>query len=327
MNRPYRWGILGAGNIAEKFASAINYTEGAEMYAVASQDENRARTFAEKYGATRYYGDYVRLSDDPEVDIIYIATPHAFHRDQAILCLERGKPVLSEKPMALSSSQVQDMIDASHKHKRFLMEGMWSRFMPSINKTLQIIEDDVIGPVQYVQADFGIQAPFNPDRRMYNLKLGGGSILDVGVYPIFLATLLLGDPVLVQSVGKLSHTGVDEYASIQLQYKQGQIANIFSAITIKTSLRAEIAGPKGRVILHNPFYKATTMSLELNSGGTEDFSFPYEHNGFEYEIRAVMKCLDEAALECTLMPLEMTLRLAAIMDKVRAQCGVIYEGT
>ena len=324
MNKTYRWGILGAGKIAEKFASALNYTEGAEVYAVASQDVEKAERFAKKFGAIRSYGSYASLAEDPDVDIIYIATPHAFHCEQALLCLQQNKPVLCEKPMALSVDQVQQMIDAARSHNTFLMEGMWSRFMPSINKTLELIQQDVIGPVQYIQADFGIQAPFDPNGRMFDLKLGGGSLLDVGVYPLFLTTLLLGEPALIQSVGKLSVTGADEYCSIQLQYPGGQIANIYSSITIRTSLKAEIAGPKGRIILPNPFYRSTSVSTELNSGETQSFPFPYDHNGFEYEIRAVMQCLDEGAVECALMPHSMSLQIAGIMDTVREQCGIVY---
>ena len=324
MKRSYRWGILGAGNIAAKFASALNYTEGSEVFAVASRDGNKAKEFAEKYGATHVYDEYSKLAEDPNVDIIYIATPHAFHREQAILCLNNKKPVLCEKPMALNYQQVYDMVTAAVGNQTFLMEGMWSRFMPSVNKVLELINEDIIGPVQFVRADFGFQAPYNPHGRLFDLKLGGGSLLDVGIYPLFLTTLLLGEPSRIQSMAKIGDTGADEYCSMQLQYTGGQVANIFSGITIKTSLTAEIVGSKGRILLPAPFYKATSMSVELNSGDSNSFSFPYDHNGFEYEIREVMLCLDKGVIQSDLLSHETSLSMARVMDTVREQCGIVY---
>lgn len=325
MDRSYRWGILGAGRIAEKFASALNFTKGAELHAVASRDGGKAVHFMEKYGATHAYNEYIKMIEDPETDIIYIATPHTFHHEQAILCLEHKKPVLCEKPMALNLEQVSQMINTANSHQTFLMEGMWSRFMPSINKMLDLINEDTIGHVQYVQADFGFQAPFDPEGRLYNLQLGGGSLLDIGIYPIFLTTLLLGEPSRIQSMAKLAVTGADEYCSMQFQYAGGQIANIFSSITVKTSLTAEIAGLKGKINLHCPFYKATELSIELNNGEINHFSFPHEHNGFEYEIREVMQCLDKGYTECPLMPHDFSVQMARTMDRVREQCGIVYK--
>jgi predicted dehydrogenase len=325
MERSYRWGILGAGNIAGKFASALNYTERAEVYAVASREADKAKQFADKYGAAHSYGNYQELAEDPDVDIIYIATPHSFHEDQAILCLRNRKPVLCEKPMALNSKQVNSMVDAAHANKTFLMEGMWSRFMPAINKMLELIEAGVIGPVRYVRADFGFPAPYNLEGRLYNIKLGGGSLLDVGIYPLFLTTLLLGAPSTIRSLAKLAVTGADEYCNMLFQYPEGEIANIFSSITIKTSLTAEIAGTKGRIYLQPPFYKTNTLTLELNEGDSQNFSFPHEHNGFEYEIRQATACLDKGLLESPLIPHSFSLQMARVMDTVMEQCGIVYS--
>lgn len=324
MTRTYRWGILGAGNIANKFASAIKYTANAEVYAVASRDINKAKEFSGKYGAAKVYGRYDQLVEDAGVDIIYIATPHVFHCEQVIMCLEHKKAVLCEKPMALSFQQVTKMVNASREYQTFLMEGMWSAFMPSIKKAVELINQDIIGPVKYIRADFGFQAPSDPNNRLYNLKLGGGSILDVGIYPLFLTTLLLGEPSRIQSMAKLAATGADECCSMQFQYAGGQLANIFSSIGVKTSLTAEITGAKGRILLPAPFYKATALSLELNDGESKQFSFPYEHNGFEYEIREVMQCLEKGMIECPGMLHERSLTMARMMDTVREQCGVVY---
>lgn len=321
----YRWGIIGAGNIAAKFASALRYTEGAEVFAVASRDSGKGNAFAEKFGASHIYTDYAQLAADEEVDVIYIATPHAFHCEQALMCLDRHKPVLCEKPMALNYNQVSRMAAAAKSSNTFLMEGMWSRFMPSINKVLELIKSDVIGNMQCVRADFGFAAPYNPQGRLYNLQLGGGALLDVGIYPLFLTHLLLGQPSLIQSMGKLADTGADEYCSMQFQYPGGQTASIFSSITIKTGLTADIIGTKGRVHLSCPWYKATEMTVILHTDERQSFSFPYEHNGFEYEIREVMRCLDQGLTESPLMPLDFSLQMAATLDTVMQQCGIVYH--
>lgn len=325
MENAIKWGILGPGNIAGKFAAAIRHVEGSEVYAVASREREKAEAFAAKYDARVIYDNYEELAADNQVDVIYVATPHAFHCEQSIMCLRHKKPVVCEKPMALDLHQVTRMVDAARTNQVYLLEGMWSRFMPATQKMLELVKDDVIGPVQYLRADFGFNAPFDPEGRLYDLKLGGGSLLDVGIYPLFLTTLLLGEPERVQSIGKLSETGADEYCSMLFQYAGGEIANIFSSITIKTSLTAEIAGPKGRIFLDAPFYKSNLLRLELNNGETQQFEFPHELNGFEFEVREVMKNLRAGELECPLLPLDFSMRMARIMDTVRGQIGVEYR--
>jgi predicted dehydrogenase len=323
MSKNYRWGIIGAGRIAAKFASAINYTEGAELYAVASRDLANADTFKSTHQASVCYNQYEKLAKDPMVDVIYIATPHAFHSSQAVMCLQEGKPVLCEKPMALDRIEVSKMISAAKDNDCFLMEGMWSRFMPAINKVLEI-KDEALGQLRYVRADFGFQAPFDPHSRLFDRSLGGGSLLDVGIYPLFLTVLLFGEPETIQALGKLSGTGADEYCNVQFQYAGGETASIFSSITVKTSLTAELAGTKGRIYMHNPWYRTNSITLESNEGEPQEFSFPYEHNGFEYQVRHVMDCLDKGLRESPLMPLDFTLTMVRVMDKIREQVGVIY---
>jgi predicted dehydrogenase len=324
MKRNYRWGILGAGRIAEKFSLALDHTEGNEVYAVASQDGNRAREFADKHGAPKAYTGYQALVEDPEVDIIYIATPHSFHKEQAELCLAHRKPVLCEKPLALTLRESEEIIRKAKETGVFFMEGMWSSCMPATRKALEIIKDDLIGPVQFIRADFGFNAPVDLQGRLYNIELGGGSLLDVGVYPLFLAHNFLGEPSKIQSLGKLASTGADEYCNIQLQYPGGETAMIYSSITVKTSLTAEIAGTKGRIYLQAPFYKSNELILELNTGEKTSFAFPHEVNGFEFEIRKVAESLDNGLLECEWMPHSYTLAVARVMDTVRKQIGIDY---
>jgi predicted dehydrogenase len=324
MKRNYRWGILGAGRIAEKFAAALNYTEGAELYAIASRDVEKGRAFATAFKATKQYNRYEDLVMDAAVDIIYIATPHAFHCEHALLCLRHRKPVLCEKPLALNEREATKMTAEARRQEVFLMEGMWSRFMPSINKAKELVGAGVIGPVQYLHADFGFKAPYDVQGRLYNRKLGGGSLLDVGIYPVFLSSFLLGEPATIHTVAGRAATGADEYCNVVFQYPGGQTAHIFSAINVQTGLQAEIAGTEGRILLQRPWYKSEELVIELSSGETRSLSFPLECNGFEYEIREVMECLDKGFSECPALPLDFSLQMSRTIDSIGRQAGVAY---
>ncbi len=325
MKKNYRWGILGAGRIAEKFCTALNFVEGATVYAVASRDIEKAKAYASKFKATKFYDNYEDLMQDDNIDIIYIATPHAFHYEQTMACLKKGKHVLCEKPMALSYRQTAAMINAAKEYKVFLMEGVWTACMPFIGKIKELITADVIGKLQYVSADFGFNTPVDLEGRLYNKSLGGGSMMDVGIYPLFFATLLLGEPSLVKAAYKLSVTGVDEYINVVLQYPDGEAAHLLSSIHFNTAIEAEIVGTKGRIKISNPWFKATDFTLYLEDDKVQNFSMPHMSNGFEYEIEEVMNCLDKGLLESEKMPHQLTLLISKIMEDVLMQGGVVYE--
>jgi predicted dehydrogenase len=324
MKTKVRWGILGAGRIAEKFAAALNYTEGAELCAIASREAEKGKAFAAAWKASRQYTDYEALAKDPDIDIIYIATPHAFHYEHSFLCMAHGKAVLCEKPMALNYSQVSAMVGEARERELFLMEGMWTRFMPSINKAKELIDRGVIGELRHIDAGFGFEAPYDVQGRLYNRALGGGSLLDVGIYPVFLASFFLGMPSAIQSMASKAPTGVDSYCHALLQYPGGQTAHIFSAINVQTGLQAEITGTKGRLILPRPWYKSEQLLLELNSGETSSFSFPRGCNGFEYEIQEVMDCVANGFTECPALPLDFSLQMSRVVDEIGRQAGVGY---
>ncbi len=314
--KTYRWGILGAGRIADKFCTALNFVNGSQVYAIASRDAENAKAFATKHNATKFYTSYIDLATDTDIDIIYIAAPHAFHYEHTMLCLQHHKHVLCEKPMSLNSKLSSEMMDFATKQNLFLMEGLWTRFMPFTEKILSLIADDVIGIIKHVQADFGFAAPFDINGRMFNKALGGGSVLDVGIYPIFLATLLLGKPSDIHAVVNKAATDVDASADMLLQYIDGTTAHLLSSIGFNTPITATILGIKGRIEVHNPFFKATDLSLILNDGTTVKFSFPHPCNGFEYEIEHVMHCLENGLLQSPKMPHSFTLQLSNIMDEV-----------
>jgi len=314
--KTYRWGILGAGRIADKFCTALNFVNGSQVYAIASRDAANAQYFASKHHGIKYYTSYTDLVEDQDVDIVYIATPHAFHYEHTMLCLQHHKHVLCEKPMSINSKLSHEMMAFATKQNLFLMEGLWMRFMPFTEKILSLIADDAIGSVKHVQADFGFAAPFDVKGRLFNKALGGGSVLDVGIYPIFLATLLLGKPSAIHSVINKAVTDVDESADMLLQYDNGATAHLLSSIGFNTPITATILGTKGRIEVQNPFFKATYLSLVLNDGTIESFSFPHLCNGFEYEIEHVMYCLENRLLQSPKMPHSFTIQISTIMDEV-----------
>jgi predicted dehydrogenase len=325
MKRNYRWGILGAGRIAEKFCTAIAFVEGSEVYAVASRDISKAKDYAARFNASRSYDNYQELVTDKEVDIIYIATPHSFHYEQALVCLQHQKAVLCEKPMTLSHVQTAELVAAARENRVFLMEGLWTACMPFMDKVRSIIANGRIGQLQYLAADFGFEAPPDPEGRLYKKSLAGGSVLDIGVYPVSLATILLGEPSLVRSVSKLAGTGVDEYANVIMQYSNGATAHVLSSIIFNTPIEATIIGTKGRISIRSPWFKATELSFLPHEGAAEDFSIPHDCNGFEHEVREVMHCLDQGLLESPKVSHELSLAISRTMDQVLLQAGVLYD--
>ena len=324
MSKNYRWGILGAGHIAEKFCTAIGFVEGAAVYAIASRDAEKGAAFAARHQAAVLYDNYEALMLDEKVDIIYIATPHAFHYEQAIACFKNRKAVLCEKPMSLSYRQTKEMIEAAHESKVFFMEGMWTACMPFMEKIKQLVQEDVIGNIQFLSANFGFAAPVNLEGRLYKKALGGGAMMDVGVYPLYLATAILGEPSQLKSISKLTETNVDEYTNMVLQYPGGATAQLISAITFQTAIEATIIGTKGTINIKNPWFKATEFSVLLNDGSNQQYNMPHQSNGFEHEVKEVMHCLDNGFLQSKKVPHELSLLMSKITGEVLVQAGVEY---
>jgi predicted dehydrogenase len=319
-----KFGILGPGKIANRFADAFKYVPDAKIYAVASRDAEKADQFATRYGAQKAYDSYEQLADDPDVDVIYIATPHAYHHEQTLMCLNKGKAVLCEKPLSLNLRQTTEMIDLAKRRKIFLMEGMWSRFFATTHKTLELIASGVIGDVKFVHADFGFAGPVNMESRLYNLALGGGAQLDVGVYPLFFSLLLLGNPYEVKALSHLASTGADTVTNALLTFHSGAVAHIHSSIVSDSVKEAHVIGTLGKIIIQSPWHKSEKVTLKLNSGETEEFSFPHSGNGFEFQIDEVVRCLKAGKTESDLMPFSLSLMMAEVSDEIRRQGGVRY---
>jgi len=322
----YRWGIIGPGKIAQKFAVALTLAGSAQLEAIASRDGNRAREFAEKFNAPRYFDSYEALVKDPDIDAIYVATPHAFHCEQTILALTHGKPVLCEKPMALTQREVGKMVQAARDNKVFLMEAMWTRFLPHMQKILQLVYEGHLGTIRYVRADFGFAGPYHPDNRLFNLALGGGALLDIGVYPLFLCLAILGAPQNILATGQLAVTGADESSHALLQYDTGATAVLSSTFAAQTSISAEIAGTEGLIEIPAAWYKNDRFTLRRPGVEPETFQLEPMVNGFEYQIRELMQCVDKGLIESPSMSHDFSLLLSRTMDEIRRQTGVRYRG-
>lgn len=320
----YNWGILGPGKIARKFASALEIPKHSRLYAVASRDQNRAKDFASEFNADKYYSDYIDLIQDPQIDVVYIATPHAFHYELATACLENNKPVLSEKPLTLDAEQTEKLLALCEKNKVFLMEALWTRFIPMTVSILEKIHQGIIGDIQYIKADFGFPAPFNPAGRLFDPALGGGSLLDVGIYPLFLSTLILGQPEKIQASGRLSDSKIDLDCQAVLQYAGNKTALIASSIHYQMPITAEITGTRGQIQIPCPWYKNHYYHLKTGNEDWEKVELPPLANGFEFEIDEVVRCLEQVRIQSPLWPVSSSLQLAKLMDEIKRQLGVQY---
>ena len=321
---PIRWGILGTGNIARQFATGLSAVEDAELAAVGSRAPATAESFGKQFDIPRRYATYEELVADPELDVIYVASPHPMHRDNSILCLEAGKAVLCEKSFTVNAAMADDVIGVARERGLFLMEAMWTRFLPAVIKIRQWLEEGAIGDVRMVQADFGFRAGFNPTGRLFDPALGGGALLDVGIYVISFASMVLGPhPEAIESTAEIGATGIDEQSAFLLRYSGGEIAVLSCGVRTSTPVEALIIGTEGRIRLHAPFYRGTRVTLTSGKNETQ-LDFPLEGNGYNYQAMAVGECLRAGELESETMPLNETRAIVDIMDRIRAQWGVKY---
>ena len=319
----YKWGILAPGNITHKFVRGLTAITNAELYAVGSRDLGRAQNFANQYGFKKAYGSYDDLAKDPDVDIIYVATPHPQHEEATIKCLENGKAVICEKPFAANTKQALKMVECARKNKVFLMEAMWTRFLPSICKTRELISGGAIGTVRHINADFCFRAGVDPNGRLFAPMSAGGSLLDVGVYNISFCSMIFGkQPDRVQSYMSIGSTGVDEITSVLLSYNGGQSANLLSAIRINTPQDAVIYGEEGNIRL--PGYWCGNTVLLSNKDGFQEIKLPFESSGYQFEAIEVMSCLDKNLLESPVITLDETIAIMQILDKIRSDNNLIY---
>lgn len=323
-NKTIKWGILGCGNIAHKFAQDLASIPNAKLHAVASRDIQKAKNFGEEYDTTIAYGNYEELSKDTEIDVIYIATPHVFHHENTIMCLNNNKAVLCEKPFAMNISQVEEMISIAKEKQIFLMEALWTYFLPHYEHVLKLINSKEFGEVKTVTADFGFAATFDPAGRLFNKELGGGSLLDVGIYPLFAALSILGFPNEIEAKATFGKTNVDETCTMKLQYNNGASASLFSAISEDTNTEAIIELEKATIKINTQFHKPSSIAI-IKNGVSEPLDFPVTTNGYNYEAVHVQNMLLQNRTESTIMTFDKSLQLIKMLDTVREKIGLQYH--
>lgn len=319
-----RWGILATGAIARAFVGDLRLVPGAEVVAVGSRSVEAARTFADTHGIPRAYGSWAELAADAEVDVVYVATPHAAHGDATAICLAQGRAVLCEKPFTLDRASSAELTEVARARGVFLMEAMWMRCNPLVLRMLELLGDGAIGEVTSVQADFGVAGPFPPESRMRAKALGGGALLDLGVYPVSLAHLVLGRPDHIRSWAKISPEGVDENTGLVFGYDSGAVATLSCGIVGATPVAAAVTGTRGRIELPAPFFRPGHLTLYRNDAEPETIPGDVVGMGYQHEAAEVQRCLAEGLLESPLVPHATTLEVMELLDTIREQIGVSY---
>jgi predicted dehydrogenase len=323
MAEKIRWGILGTGKMAGKFAEGLVTLLDAELVAVGSRSRVGADAFAERFSVARRHASYESLVNDTMVDAIYVSTPHSLHAEHILMSLEAGKPVLCEKPFTINAREAQTVIAKARAKKLLLMEAMWTRFLPIMVRLREMLAEGIIGDVRMLTADFGFRTE-EKEGRLVDPALGGGALLDVGVYTVSLASMLFGAPSQVAGVADLGPTGVDEQAAVALGHPGGKLALLSTSIRTNTPHEVDIIGTLGRLRIHAPWWKGSDMTLYLNEGGEEFLEFPFTGNGYQYEAEEFMDCLRHGKPESRVMPLNETLSIMKTLDQLRAQWGLKY---
>ncbi len=325
MGKCVNWGILATGKIAHTFAKAVNYVDGAKLYACASRTVEKAEDFGRQYGAEKAYGSYEELARDENIDVVYIASPMSCHYENAKLCLENGRNVLCEKSVTLNGEQLSELLELAKEKNLFFMEAMWTKCLPAFLKAKQWIAEGRIGEIRAIRADFSNAVDFDPEDRLFRPELGGGALLDLGVYPISMITAFLGfEPEEIHSAVNIGKLGVDMNESVIMQYKNAY-ASFVAGFDIDNDNRCVIVGTEGRIAF-NPwaFCTDTVRLYDRCNRLSEESITPHLCNGYEYEIMEVMKCLSEGRKESTLVPQSDTVSVMRIMDSLRKEWNFRY---
>jgi predicted dehydrogenase len=317
-----RWGILGTGGICHSFATDLAFADNAELVAVGSRSQEKADAFGDEFNIPNRHASYDALVADADVDAIYIGTPHHLHCENTILCLEAGKAVLCEKPFAINSTEARKMIECARANNVFLMEAMWTRFLPALVELRKMIADGVIGELRMVMSDFGFQAQCDPASRLFAPEMGGGGLLDVGVYSMSLATMLLGQAIEIASLMEPAATGVDGQAGAVIKHQKG-MSIIATGVETCTPVISHIIGTEGTIVIDNPWFAAKSLTLIK---GDEHTKIEPEKvgGGYNYQAVAVGECLAAGRTECDVMSLDETLMIMETLDAIRAQWGLKY---
>ncbi|MCW2915107.1 MAG: putative oxidoreductase [Actinomycetia bacterium] len=316
---PIRWGILGTGLIAGVFTEDLLRLPGHDVVAVGSRAPHTARAFAERHSISKAYGSYAELAADDEIDVVYVATPHTGHYPHAMLCLEAGRAVLVEKPFTTNAADAEKLVAVARDRGLFAMEAFVTRFNPLIRKLRGLVADGAIGDVKAVYADFAFPFPYDPSHRIWSTDTAGGALLDLGVYPLMFASMLLGAPGSVQATAELAPNGVDAGTGMLLGYDSGAIALLHCGLVAQSPTTATAIGTNGRIEVAAPFSLPSAMTLHRSGAAPETFTLEFEGNGYTYQAEEVARCLRAGELESPLMPLDETLAILRTVDTVAAQ--------
>ncbi len=324
MTKVVRWGILGTGNIARAFATALMDTPDAVLAAVGSRSVESADKFGKDFGSPKGYGSYQELCDAPDVDIIYIGTPHPMHVDNATMALNGGKAVLCEKPFTMNLREAEKVVALAREKKLFLMEAMWTRFLPALAEVRRIIASGEIGVVNMVQSDFGFFGTTDPTSRLNDPALGGGALLDIGIYPLSIAHAILGPVDSVQAQAYLSAEGVDVTTGFTMKHKGGTMSVSNCTLRARTPTELTVSGSLGSVRMNTMFFLAKSLTVKLTDGTLRQVETPFLGNGYVHEAIEAGRCLREGLLESPGMTHAESLELMGLMDNIRKQIGVKY---
>lgn len=324
--KKYRWGILGTGSIAKKFAKSLNLLENAVMHSVGSRDQGRADAFAHEYGFSKSYGSYEAFMADPDLEIVYVSSPHTLHLEHTLLAIKHCKHVICEKPMSINAGEVSEMVSAAVKGKVFLMEALWPPFQPSYHKAEEIIRSGVLGKLRHMRGRFAFSTVFDAERRTYNMSLGGGSLLDIGIYPVMDILRYMGKPVAFEAASVISPTGADESTAVIFRFDDGRLAEAYCSFGNPAGTSTEFNCENGNITLSRGRDRSQHLLVEYPGGQTEEMLFTPPAHGYQFEAAEVMHCLDKGLMESPVVPLSFSLELAATLDAIRKRTGIIYHG-
>lgn len=322
-HKTINWGIIGLGNIANKFAQDVLIIPDAKLYAVASRSQEKANEFASKYNVTKAYISYEALVKDSNIDAVYIATPHALHKENTLLCLEHGIAVLCEKPFAMNAEEVKQMIAKAKEKNVLLMEALWTYFLPHYQYILKELKNETYGKIEKLEADFGFFREFDDSKRLFKKSLGGGSLLDIGIYPIFSALSTLGVPNGTKANATFFDNGADSSCNMTFSYKDGAKAELKSTLLEKTPTEAVFYCENGTIKLNGGFFMPTTVTITSN-GKKETLDFTDKANGYKYEILHFNELIRQGKTESDIMSFEFSQQLIKLLDEVRQQINLKY---
>lgn len=319
-----RWGIIGLGKIAHTFVEDLKRVDGAELFAVASRTLSKANDFAKKHNAKYAYGSYSDLLKNPDVDIVYIATPHVFHYKNSLAAMHHAKAVLCEKPLGMNALQVKEMQAVARGHEVFFMEALWTNFMPALKYINDITTQQSYGKLNHLEAEFCFKPEFDKTHRLFDKALGGGALLDIGIYPVYLALKCLGVPDKIEAKAEFCKTGVDVETRISFTYDNGSSADLFCSLNTSTKSQAHLNYDNAEIIMHERFHETDKLSIITKEENIFK-NFKHSCKGYNFEIEHVQECLQKGLQESPLMTHNFSLELIETLDRIRKEVGLEYE--